>query len=418
MPNKRVCSRSTSLRVVVRSYVKWKVKGRESEASLSKTRHYSRVRTSVNKISEKMMDEDDSQDEKMNRKRSRSPLESHGFRNNLRDDDREGTDRDRDRDRGNKDTHHTNDDYTNSDRQHNRGNEGSGGKNNKSSADDVVVLHVTALNPSTRDADLEEAFAAYGQVKSARIMRDPHTQESRGFGFVTMGSTEAAETCISKLNSSTLNGKQIVVAKARRARAHSPTPGKYRGHKAGDPIHRTGRDHGRSFTSASAARSIPLPVAPISDVADPMYRKAMIDFHTKELNRLYDYERETERRDSYREPDHYRERRYSARDVGRDMGGRGGSGIGGGLPMRSSNDSYDRRSVVDPVIYPIRDSARLPLGGGDYRGSSSGRVRGSDERMYYAGSGGGARIDRGDPRDRDHRVGGGRSRDRSRTPYR
>lgn len=42
---------------------------------------------------------------------------------------------------------------------------------------------------------------------------DPHSKESRGFGFVTMDTNEGAERCIKYLNRSVLEGRLITVEK-------------------------------------------------------------------------------------------------------------------------------------------------------------------------------------------------------------
>ena len=46
-------------------------------------------------------------------------------------------------------------------------------------------------------------------------MYDPHTRESRGFGFVTMESAEEADAAIAGLNGTDINGKIINVEKVR-----------------------------------------------------------------------------------------------------------------------------------------------------------------------------------------------------------
>ena len=51
------------------------------------------------------------------------------------------------------------------------------------------------------------------QVIECRLVVDPRTHESRGFGFVIMASTEDAERCIKYLNRSTLEGRIITVEK-------------------------------------------------------------------------------------------------------------------------------------------------------------------------------------------------------------
>lgn len=51
------------------------------------------------------------------------------------------------------------------------------------------------------------------QVTECRLVVDPRTRESRGFGFVTMDSAEDADRCIKYLNRSTLEGRIITVEK-------------------------------------------------------------------------------------------------------------------------------------------------------------------------------------------------------------
>lgn len=51
------------------------------------------------------------------------------------------------------------------------------------------------------------------QVLECRLVLDPRTRESRGFGFVTMDRLEDAERCIKYLNRSTLEGRVITVEK-------------------------------------------------------------------------------------------------------------------------------------------------------------------------------------------------------------
>lgn len=90
-------------------------------------------------------------------------------------------------------------------------------------------LHVANLNRKMDNNGLEAIFAKVGRVQKASIMYDPHSRESRGFGFVTMESAEEAEAAITALNSTDIMGQIITVEKARRARARTPTPGHYCG---------------------------------------------------------------------------------------------------------------------------------------------------------------------------------------------
>jgi RNA recognition motif-containing protein len=72
-------------------------------------------------------------------------------------------------------------------------------------------------------------FEKYGEVEKCQIMRDPHTKESRGFGFVKMVTTEQADAAIEGLQSEVIEGRTLSIEKARRNRPRTPTPGKYFG---------------------------------------------------------------------------------------------------------------------------------------------------------------------------------------------
>ncbi|KAI0962680.1 hypothetical protein AcV7_001472 [Taiwanofungus camphoratus] len=104
-----------------------------------------------------------------------------------------------------------------------------GGRNGDGSQNPGNNLHVSGLSHKVDTRDLEQAFTKVGRVKKAQVMYDPHTRESRGFGFVTMETAEEADAAITALNATDLMGKTMTVEKARRARARTPTPGRYYG---------------------------------------------------------------------------------------------------------------------------------------------------------------------------------------------
>lgn len=99
-------------------------------------------------------------------------------------------------------------------------------------------LHVSGISLKADDRDLEELFSKYGTVTKSQLMRDPHTREIRGFGFVTMETSDQAELAISSLNGTEFLGKTLSVEKARRSRGRTPTPGQYRGPVKRDDPHR------------------------------------------------------------------------------------------------------------------------------------------------------------------------------------
>jgi len=76
-------------------------------------------------------------------------------------------------------------------------------------------LYVGNLSYNIRDDDLNQAFAQYGSVSSAKVMMDRDTGRSKGFGFVEMGSDAEAQAAINGMNGQALDGRAIVVNEAR-----------------------------------------------------------------------------------------------------------------------------------------------------------------------------------------------------------
>lgn len=60
-------------------------------------------------------------------------------------------------------------------------------------------------------------------------MVDPHSKESRGFGFVNMVTAEQADAAKEGLQGEVIEGRTLSIEKARRSRPRTPTPGKYFG---------------------------------------------------------------------------------------------------------------------------------------------------------------------------------------------
>lgn len=72
-------------------------------------------------------------------------------------------------------------------------------------------LFVGNLTFATTSNELENLFAEYGEVQSAQVITDRDTGRSRGFGFVEMASSEAAEKAISSLDGRDVAGRQLKV---------------------------------------------------------------------------------------------------------------------------------------------------------------------------------------------------------------
>jgi len=76
-------------------------------------------------------------------------------------------------------------------------------------------IYVGGLPFSVTDGQLQEIFGAYGTVESARVISDKFTGQSRGFGFVEMGSGNEAQQAISALNGTQLEGRTLTVNEAK-----------------------------------------------------------------------------------------------------------------------------------------------------------------------------------------------------------
>ena len=72
-------------------------------------------------------------------------------------------------------------------------------------------IYVGNLSFNTTSNDLQTLFGQHGEVTKAQVVSDRETGRSRGFGFVEMGSTESAQTAISKLNGHNLDGRDLTV---------------------------------------------------------------------------------------------------------------------------------------------------------------------------------------------------------------
>ncbi|KAI1188524.1 hypothetical protein F5B17DRAFT_266278 [Nemania serpens] len=90
-------------------------------------------------------------------------------------------------------------------------------------------LFVTGIHPRLTEAEVTRLFEKYGEVEKCQIMKDPHTKESRGFGFVKMVTSEQADAAKEGLQDEEIEGRSLSIEKARRARPRTPTPGKYFG---------------------------------------------------------------------------------------------------------------------------------------------------------------------------------------------
>ena len=76
-------------------------------------------------------------------------------------------------------------------------------------------LCVGNLALTTMEQDLRQRFEPYGTVDTVRMLTDRETGHARGFGFVEMPDSRAAQTAIDALNGTSLAGRALTVNEAR-----------------------------------------------------------------------------------------------------------------------------------------------------------------------------------------------------------
>jgi RNA recognition motif-containing protein len=75
-------------------------------------------------------------------------------------------------------------------------------------------IYVGNLSFDVTEEDLKQAFSAFGQVESAKIIKDQYDGRSKGFGFVEMAGRAEANSAIDGLNGKDLKGRTVKVNEA------------------------------------------------------------------------------------------------------------------------------------------------------------------------------------------------------------
>jgi RNA recognition motif-containing protein len=76
-------------------------------------------------------------------------------------------------------------------------------------------IYVSNLGFDVQDQDLKKLFTPYGEVSSSKVVNDRETGRSRGFGFVEMPDSTAANKAIEELNGASVKGRTMNVVEAR-----------------------------------------------------------------------------------------------------------------------------------------------------------------------------------------------------------
>ena len=107
----------------------------------------------------------------------------------------------------------------------------------------MTNIFVGNLSYQVTQEDLQAAFEAYGAVDRVNIVTDRATGQPRGFAFVEMPDSQAAQSAISQLNGAELRGRAMNVNEAR----PKPTGGDggYGGNRGGGGGNRGGGGRSR-----------------------------------------------------------------------------------------------------------------------------------------------------------------------------
>jgi RNA recognition motif-containing protein len=108
-------------------------------------------------------------------------------------------------------------------------------------------LYVGNLSFSVTNADLEDLFAPFGEVRSAQVVEDRQTGRSRGFGFVEMASDADALAAIDALHDQEHGGRRLTVNEAKPREDRGGGGGGYRGGGGGGGGYRGGGGGGGGY---------------------------------------------------------------------------------------------------------------------------------------------------------------------------
>ena len=78
-----------------------------------------------------------------------------------------------------------------------------------------MKIYVGNLTREVNEADLREAFQAFGKVDSVSLVKDKFSGLPRGFAFIEMGIADEAKAAIAGLHGTQLKGRSMDVNEAR-----------------------------------------------------------------------------------------------------------------------------------------------------------------------------------------------------------
>ncbi len=76
-------------------------------------------------------------------------------------------------------------------------------------------IYVGNLSYDATENDLKELFSPFGNVLDAKVIMNKNTNQSKGFGFVTLDNNTSGQEAIDKLNETEWQGRKIRVNQAK-----------------------------------------------------------------------------------------------------------------------------------------------------------------------------------------------------------
>ncbi|KAI8974127.1 hypothetical protein BDB01DRAFT_807685 [Pilobolus umbonatus] len=119
----------------------------------------------------------------------------------------------------------------------------------KENSVDILNLYIKNLEPEFNSQDLTNLFSKFGRIISARVMTNPATRQSKGYGFVSFSKSEDAATALHEMNGYTLGNRQLLVA------YHEPRKGKSTVHSNNSSISNNNNNSSSSNNNNNSSSS-------------------------------------------------------------------------------------------------------------------------------------------------------------------
>lgn len=94
-------------------------------------------------------------------------------------------------------------------------------------------IYVGNLSYRTAEDQLAQNFAKFGQISSTVIVIDRATNRSKGFGFITFESDNAAQQAVQEMNGKEIDGRTVKVSIAKPPKEREPGSGGGGGSRSG-----------------------------------------------------------------------------------------------------------------------------------------------------------------------------------------